>query len=151
MLPEVAGAAWDDRTAAPEVAATLARLVQEGKLSSRVETIGVLIFKEQVLHLTREVELTDFRVRYNSTGFDPASKIAAQLKQMVGATPGANGGSKPRKQTTLLLVAAAVVLTGAGVILDSSDAIFAGVAALIALFAYLVSMGIASVFQRRVA
>ena len=35
--PELVGAAWDGSTAAPEVAGLLARLVQEGKLASRVE------------------------------------------------------------------------------------------------------------------
>src|SRR6185436_3303907 len=40
-LPEVAGAAWDDNTSAPEVAATLARLVHEKKLMSSVKTTKV--------------------------------------------------------------------------------------------------------------
>jgi hypothetical protein len=43
MLPEEVGAAWDDTTAAPEVAAVLARMVSEGKLRTEVvKTRGLL-------------------------------------------------------------------------------------------------------------
>lgn len=173
MLPEVAGAAWDDRTSAPEVAATLARLVHEGKLSSRVETKRIIVFEQQVLHLTIEVDRNDFREheralvdalfeprskttnttavrkRYESTGFDPASKIAAQLKKLVGATPGAAGGSKPAKRPTIVLLLLAAALIGVGVANDLTDAGFAGKAALVSGFAYLVSTLIAAVFQRQ--
>ncbi|HEX6066894.1 MAG TPA: hypothetical protein VFZ04_21810, partial [Longimicrobiales bacterium] len=38
MPPEVVGAAWDNTTSAPEVAAMIARMVLEGKLASRVES-----------------------------------------------------------------------------------------------------------------
>lgn len=51
LAPEVAGTAWDDTTAAPEVAATLARLVADGKLASDVRPKGQWVFKSNVLHL----------------------------------------------------------------------------------------------------
>ena len=51
---EEAGAAWDDRVEAPEVAALLARLVTEGKIASRVESKSGFLSKKQVLHLTLE-------------------------------------------------------------------------------------------------
>ncbi len=50
MLPEVVGATWDKETGSSEVSAILARLIQEGKLESRVE--------EKVYHLFgREIPL----------------------------------------------------------------------------------------------
>jgi len=48
--PEKIGSLWDDRVGAAEVAAVLARLVQEGKLVSRIEKRGWL-FGRDVLHL----------------------------------------------------------------------------------------------------
>ena len=102
--PEVIGAMWDDRTAAPEVAATLARLVQEGKMTSRVEHKTVLFKSREVLHLqltvprsalvpheaalvaalfssgSSETSTDDVRARYKSTGFDPASLIKPVLE-----------------------------------------------------------------------
>src|SRR5262249_40585722 len=48
--PEKVGSLWDNTVGGPEVAAVLARLVQEGKLKSRIETRGWL-FKSDVLHL----------------------------------------------------------------------------------------------------
>ena len=59
--PEVIGADWDDHTAAPEVAATLARMVQEKKLSSSVTTDSLWIFKTEVLHLKLEVDKSQLR------------------------------------------------------------------------------------------
>jgi uncharacterized membrane protein YgcG len=50
--PEKVGALWDNRTGAAEVAAVLARLVQEGKLTSRVERRQKLLHAENVLVLT---------------------------------------------------------------------------------------------------
>lgn len=49
--PEHVGSLWDDRTGAAEVAAILARLVQEGKLTSRIEQRRRLMHREDVLHL----------------------------------------------------------------------------------------------------
>ena len=48
--PEKVGSLWDNSVGAAEVAAVLARLVQEGKLKSRIEKSGGL-FKRDVLHL----------------------------------------------------------------------------------------------------
>ncbi len=50
--PEKVGSLWDDKVGAAEVAAVLARLVQEGKLKSRIEKRG-LLFKGDVLYLER--------------------------------------------------------------------------------------------------
>jgi uncharacterized membrane protein YgcG len=48
--PEKIGSLWDDEVGAAEVSAVLARLVQEGKLKSRIEKRGLLL-SHDVLHL----------------------------------------------------------------------------------------------------
>jgi uncharacterized membrane protein YgcG len=53
--PEKVGALWDSEVGSAEVAAVLARLVQEGKLKSRVEKNGAWIFTREVLHLEMPV------------------------------------------------------------------------------------------------
>jgi uncharacterized membrane protein YgcG len=49
--PEQVGSLWDDVVGSAEVAAVLARLVQEGKLKSRIEKRGAWIFSRDVLYL----------------------------------------------------------------------------------------------------
>jgi uncharacterized membrane protein YgcG len=107
MRPEVAGAAWDDQTAQAEVAATLSRLVQEGKLTSKVQTQKLWIFSSQTLELTITGARRDFneyeralidalflpneqttdtdkvRARYKKTGFNPAAKIETGVNALV--------------------------------------------------------------------
>lgn len=146
-LPEVVGAAWDESTSAPEVAATLARLVQEGKLSSRVETSRVLVFRKHVLHLTlvtnrdrlrpHERALIDalfeahekttntdrVRERYRSTGFDPAKTIRAGVASLVEsmATEPSTAAGAPSRYPTAVLLVAAVALLVAGAVRDPAD------------------------------
>jgi len=137
MLPEAAGAAIDEHTSAPEVAATLARLVQEGKLSSRIEQEKVWIFSSETLHLQLEVprgqlkdherslidglfrphetstDTTRVRKRYKKTGFDPARLIKAQLEQrIVDATAGPT--ATPSGRLTIGLALAALLCIGIG-------------------------------------
>src|SRR5690606_23105477 len=119
---EVIGAAWDRSVGAPEVAALLARLVQEGKLSSRVEPGG----RRPVLHLRRIVPFEAFpgyerelisglffdgreetdteaiREHYRKQGFDPASTIRAPLNARLKVLPGE--GDVPRQWGLPLLV-----------------------------------------------
>jgi hypothetical protein len=136
MLPEVAGTVWDDAVGPPEVAATLARLVSEGKLSSDVKSEGKGIFRRDTLHLTlttrresltgheralidalfeshtRTTDTSALRERYKSTGFDPASLIRAELMRRVLALPDV-GGTLPavrRWPATLSLYAIGLVL-----------------------------------------
>jgi uncharacterized membrane protein YgcG len=106
--PEVIGASWDRSVGQPEVAALLARMVKEGRLTSRVETEG----KEPVLHLRRVEPLSSFadherallealfydgtdstdtksvREHYKQEGFDPASIIRKALTAQLAALPG---------------------------------------------------------------
>ena len=114
---EEAGAAWDDRVEGPEVSALLARLVTEGKIASRLETVKGFLSEKQVLHLTLEAPRTEFqghvkeligmvffagdttdsesiKEHYARKGFDPAAIIRgpliARVAQGVGperATP----------------------------------------------------------------
>lgn len=172
QLPEAVGTAWDDHTAAPEVAAILARLVQEGKLSSRVESEKVLWFTHEELHLEREVELSAFRpherslidglfasgnrttstsqvrARYKKTGFDPANLIRAQVEKLLGST--VPEGTKPDWRPTALLLLAGLVLTGAGIARDRADAQAAVIALFISLPAFLGSSIFAYVWRRAV-
>ncbi|HEY8132823.1 MAG TPA: hypothetical protein VII12_13145, partial [Thermoanaerobaculia bacterium] len=54
VLPEVVGAAWDNRTSAAEVAAVIARMVHEGKMTSRVDKGGLFRRDNLVLTLNRD-------------------------------------------------------------------------------------------------
>jgi uncharacterized membrane protein YgcG len=106
MLPEEVGAAWDDRTAAPEVAAVLARMVSEEKLRTEVFRKRGILRSQENLHMELLVDRkslsgyertlvnalfvsgdsTDtvkIRKHYESKGFDPAAQIAHLLKQRV--------------------------------------------------------------------
>ena len=106
QLPEVVGAAWDERTAAPEVVALLARMEQEGKLSSTMTEKRAFIFNRKTLALKLRVpmkELTGYerklaeklfitgnvtttdqiRRHYRQRGFDPAGTIRNSLKRHV--------------------------------------------------------------------
>ncbi len=134
LAPEVVGAMWDRAVGSAEVAATLARLTQEGKLKTEV-TVSGRIFKSENLHLelladraslsdyegklidglfggARVTDTDSIRRRYRSTGFDPAGKIRsgveARLKRVRGF---AEGSPKPSwKPTALLLLAGIAVL-----------------------------------------
>lgn len=109
--PEEVGALWDRRVGPPEVAAVLARLVGEGKLTSEVRPQGMLFFKKDVLHLTLNVdrsaldgyerELVDklffdgrketdteaVRKHYRKSGFNPAGLIEPGLEKALETRP----------------------------------------------------------------
>ena len=131
FLPEVVGAAWDDRTGAAEVAAVTARLVHEGKLSSRIEKRG--LFKKDELFLTlvqRKDSLAGYeaalvkslfvdgdttstekiKAHYKRKGFDPVSKIREPLQRKVRQMAGQNGAPKVGWKLTLIFAVAGVIL-----------------------------------------
>jgi uncharacterized membrane protein YgcG len=65
LRPEVVGAAWDKRTSQNEVAAVIARLVQEGRIESRVEEFilpffNIRISRFAVLHMTLKKPRSSF-------------------------------------------------------------------------------------------
>jgi hypothetical protein len=112
MRPEVAGYAWDEHVGEPEVAATLARLIAENKLESRVESSGRAFLRQHVLHLELRVprgnlqryekDLVDgffapnatttstleIRERYKRTGFDPARLLRHPVTELFERIPG---------------------------------------------------------------
>jgi hypothetical protein len=136
--PEVIGAAWDRAVGSAEVAATLARLVAEGKLEARVERSGWGIFASENLHLRRRVDVeaiddgarplvralfpageeTDtasLRAHYRSSGFDPTAIIRAGLDRRVAALGGfASGASRPRRAPGVALLVAGLALVAWG-------------------------------------
>lgn len=163
-LPEVVGTAWDDTTAQPEVAATLARLVQEGKLSSRVTTEKILVFRRHVLHLELKVKrqvlqpheralidalfashetTTDtdrVRARYKRSGFDPASVISGSLAGMAESlAPSARHSKKSRRLFTLGLLVTAAGLITLGIVRNPFDAAVAAAAIAFSIPMYLVA------------
>ena len=175
VLPEVVGAAWDDSTGAPEVAAVLARLVGEKKLSSSVTRSRRGIFGHDVLHLKLLVSRSAFneyegrlidalfrsgedetdtdavRERYKKTGFDPAGKIRAPVEKLVHSmTRQKSGVPKPRARPTALLVLAAVVLLVLAVVTRPVDGIVVGAGSGIAIFLFVPAIIAASVWQKRV-
>lgn len=138
--PEVVGAAWDDHTGVPEVGATIARLVSEGKMSSKVEESGLSIFKRPVLELTLKVprdalegherELIDglfvegdttdtdlVRAHYKTHGFDPAGLIRKALDARSHALGrGRSGGLSGAWLTTAVLLASGGALLAASLL-----------------------------------
>lgn len=140
MPPEVAGAAADEVTAAPEVAAILARLVGEGKLASEVKTQQRFLFTKDVLYLRLLVDrdrlegyeralinslffdgdTTDterIRRHYRSRGFDPSEKIRSPLAKKVGAIIGRGGRASGLSWRPIVfaLLAGVLVIVIAGV------------------------------------
>ncbi|MEP6918459.1 MAG: hypothetical protein ABJC89_22650, partial [Acidobacteriota bacterium] len=168
--PEVVGAAWDDRTDASEVAAVIARLVQEGKLSSRVEKRGR---KEQELVLTLLRPKNSFpgyeeslvralffegdttsteriKAHYKSKGFDPVSKIRGRLDQGAVGIRGRNAAPKVSRTWTLGLAAAGALLVVVGGFISVLNIIGALVACSILLAVYVAGVLGAMDYRRRV-
>lgn len=143
LPPEVVGAAWDRNVGSAEVAATLARLTQEGKLRSAVQTSG-RFFKRENLHLELLADresLTDYegklidalfgtarvtdtetlRARYKSTGFDPAAKIRSGVETRLKRVRGfAAGSPRPSWRPTALLFAAGVAVLGLAALVSAA-------------------------------
>ena len=116
VLPEVAGAAVDDKVGAPSVAAVLARMEREGKISTRVEKSKIL--RRNVLHLKlearrdslpgyelalvkklffndrSETDTDAIRKKYNGTGFSPAATIEPGIKHELARLPEWNNEPK---------------------------------------------------------
>lgn len=174
--PEVIGAAWDEDTGSAEVAAVLARMVQEKKLTSRVEQQGR--WSSPVLHLEllvprdslqgyerrlinglffsgNQTDTKKIRAHYRKSkkGFDPASKIkkplARQVDEMVRVDK-APSGWRPQPAIIGGVLGIALIVTGS--ILGSMGdvvvaAAFGGGAVALLIFGILA----ASVLQKRVA
>lgn len=155
MPPEVAGAAWDSSTGSAEVAGLIARLVQEGKLASRVEREGKLM-KHDVLHLKllvdrkqlhdyesklisglffdgrTDVSTDDIKDHYKKSGFDPASKIRGGIDKQVRRILG-QGKKPPAVTGRIFSILGIVVLfvTAIALLVLSAIADIAGLPAII--------------------
>lgn len=175
LRPEVAGALWDERTSAPEVAATIARMVTEGKLASNVRRSKRRFGRRDVLELRLLVDrsrLDDYesaliqalfrpgeqrtdteqvRKRYESTGFDPATYISAGVKALAdGVAPGALRATPGawREPVALLAVTLGFAVAAAEARLDElAFLVPAGAAAFVLLF---ICIGVAHGFKREV-
>ncbi|MCC7002883.1 MAG: DUF2207 domain-containing protein [Gemmatimonadaceae bacterium] len=169
MLPEVAGAAWDENTSAAEVGAVLARLVQEGKLSSEVKTEKLWIFSNEILHLKLEVrrnvlteheralidglfqkheDTTDtqrVRERYKKTGFNPANLIKPHLERALEAATGA--GTKTSARRTAILAVTAIACMIIGAMQRVEEIPMSLLAVFVSLFALVVATGLATAYR----
>lgn len=150
LAPEVVGAAWDEKTGAPEVAAVLARMVSEGKLESEIKTKGWFLFRRHVLTLKLLVDrsrlqgyekdlvealfvsgdTTDadtVRRHYGSNGFDPAAEIREPLRQAIRSL----GGEEldlpgPSWKAPVGLALSGLALLAGSVWLQTGEVLFAG-------------------------
>lgn len=160
LAPEVVGAAWDKTTSAPEVAAVLARMTIEGKLTSEIKTTGAWLWKRDVLHLGLQVDRSGLKgheralidalffdgdstdtdslaEHYRKYGFQPANKIRSALTQRIKSlNRGSTAGSGPgmRLSAGLFCLGAPLMLYGAWI--DRAPAPVLGIAALVAIGAY---------------
>lgn len=149
ILPEAVGAAWDDSTAGPEVAAVLARLVHEGKLKSDVRSTGKGWFRTDVMHLellvdrsalrgheqqlinalfmgnSRFTDTQTVRERYKSSGFDPASKIKDGIEAILRREGKSATSPKPSKWPTAILIIVGAALLIYGTIRNPADGVLA--------------------------
>jgi len=134
QVPEVIGAAWDGAVGAPEVAAVLARLAGEGKLSSRV--LPASGFGSAELELTLLVPRDRFedyervlvdalfvagdttstetiRAHYKAAGFTPAKVLEGPLEYRVHELDPSDAAPRPSKLPTLALLLAGGLLIAA--------------------------------------
>jgi uncharacterized membrane protein YgcG len=137
---ELAGAVWDRGVGAPEVAAVLARMTQEGKLASRVrhDTLHLtlktgrrnLVGYEQALVSKlffdgRDATNSDsIRAHYASKGFDPAEHIRRGIEEKL--TRLVNWDQKVKRFRTpvdVLAIAAAFVFLVAATLLTGEDGV----------------------------
>lgn len=171
-LPEVIGAAWDNKTGASEVAAVLARLVSEGRLRSEVQPGG--LFKDPVLSLElladrdrfhgherklidalfesgeRTTDTARIRERYKKSGFDPASKISSPLKDLVKRLVPGGDPSRPPALPTLFIFLGAVALMVIAVGREPADAPVVVIGGAVMLLLYFFAVGGAAAWRNRV-
>jgi len=172
-LPEVVGAAWDNSTGAPEVAAVLARLESEGRLKSAVRRGGG-IFRSPEMHLEllvdrdrihgherrlidalfepgeRTTSTSSVRERYKSSGFDPASKIKKGVSALVAAMAPDRRGDKASPLPAMLLFLGGAAFLGLAAATRPDDALVILGGGGIALAWYIVTIGFAVTWRNRV-
>jgi uncharacterized membrane protein YgcG len=163
--PEVVGATWDDRTGAAEVAALIARLVQEKKLSSRVEGDDELVLtllcpqeslKGYEATLVKSLffggdttSTSKIKKHYKSRGFDPVSKIRKPIEKLIGKTAGSKGAPKITRRWTALAIVAGLILLAYGGFDDVFNLAGASTASAILVAFYLAGLGGAINYRRQ--
>lgn len=173
--PEVVGAAWDESTGSAEVAAMLARMTQEGKLSSRVEEKGRFTTPDLHLELLvprdtlppheralvaslfvkgkNQTSTSAIRKHYSKKGFDPAKKIRKSVAESVGRL----AEKKKEPSGWKWIVSAVTIPIGlllmlGGILLGSGSDIVAAAAGTAVMTLFLILGAIAAgMFQSRVA
>jgi uncharacterized membrane protein YgcG len=142
---EKVGSLWDAKTGPEEVAALLARLVQEGKLGSRIEKQTFFLFPRRVLHLELRQPLDAFenyekrllkalfvdrddnttdtdrvRAHYKKQrkGFNPVTKIRSAMPDRGRTTQYYRSHEKRPWLPTLLLFIAGLLFLGASLLDD---------------------------------
>jgi uncharacterized membrane protein YgcG len=167
MPPEVVGAAWDNTTSAPEVAAMIARMVLEGKLASRVESKRWKDILHLELKVPRDVlsydelklvnalfdsghDQTDtdrIKSRYSKSGFDPAKLIGAGIKKQINAlVPSRQAGIDwGRVMVNVVVVLLVIVMSVAALRLAAGSVV--ATAPFIVLFLALIALGHASMYR----
>jgi uncharacterized membrane protein YgcG len=172
LAPEVAGAAWDKTTAAPEVAAVLARMSLEGKIASEVKKRGYWLRKRKVLHLRLlckrqdlqghesdlvealfvggdETDTDRIREHYRQRGFNPADSIRSTLAARVKRLRRGDAAA-PTFHLSLFLFLGALVATVTGMLQDPDRALIGSAGAGIGLLVSLVAMLVAQGYDQRV-
>jgi hypothetical protein len=136
--PEIAGAIWDNGVGAPEVAATLARMAQEKKLTTRAEDKVLYMHLEVPRESLESYErlLVDklffagddtsterVKTHYKSTGFNPSAVIRPRIEWELSQIAGWNVKVRRAKPLVhaLLLPACALGLLVAGLAGHADD------------------------------
>jgi len=144
LKAEVAGAVWDAGVGAPEVAATIARMAQEGKLTTRVEgtTLHMHLdvprasldgYEQELVEALfskgeHDTDTDRIRSRYKSRGFNPTSIIRPGIEAELART--IPDWSQKRKRNVPRLVGmmlgALLFLIGAAMVGEDESGVAAG-------------------------
>ncbi len=149
LRPELVGYARDEQVGPAEVSATLARLVTEKKLGSRVESKGPRWLRWHVLHLellvprgdlqgyekalvdgffapnAKTTSTDEIRARYKRSGFDPSRILRQPLTEQFERITGmATHATKARRwPLTAALCVAAIALLGLFLVQEQTDGV----------------------------
>jgi uncharacterized membrane protein YgcG len=168
LSAEEAGALWDEKIGPAEVAAVLARLEAQNKISSRPEgkklTMRLLapletfqgyeheLLKGLFFGGRPETDTDAIQAHYKSTGFNPTSRIKPGLEAKLAAHADFGDSSPaPSRWPTAILFAGGVASLLAAILLGDQDAgsVF-GLAITLGIL-YAIAMGCAWAFRRRIA
>ncbi|MEP6995239.1 MAG: DUF2207 domain-containing protein, partial [Acidobacteriota bacterium] len=166
LSPEEAGALWDEKIGAPEVAAVLARLASEKKISSEVhgKTLKMRLLVPvqrldgydddlvKALFLGKEETDTDaIKKHYKSSGLDPASKIKRGLEAKLKTHPDFQDTSPaPSRWWTPALFAGGFALHSAAILSGREEPGQLFSTAFMYLIVYGIGAACAFAFQKRI-